>query len=253
MKRIFFLLFALLVMSSIVVSAQMKPFPYTKTNQNTAIRTNKTADVFHMVEVNYSPVLQNTIMDKYTRAVKMNAFSLNVSQFRSILDTYQTHPLYLQYGLNLQYTYHINEDQDDVSYNGTKYSAGFKILTTFFTMKVPVNLLYSFQIPQTSLSFMPYAGAHMLVHLSGRQKDTEWESINGKKNSTTEVKSLFKDEDMGSNPCNRFGLGWQVGAKIAYDRLLFGLGYEGYLLNLQKGDDYKVRMPQVNISLGIMF
>ena len=240
-------------MSSMVAYAQMKPFPYTKTNQRTIIRPNKAADIFHMVEVGYNPVLQNTIMDDYTRAVKMNAFSLSVSQARSILDTYPTHPLYLQYGLNLQYTFHTNEDQDDVSYNGTKYSAGYEILTSFFTMKVPVNLLYSFQIPQTSLSFMPYAGVHMLVHLSGRQKNTTWQSTNGKKDSTTKVKSMFKDEDMGNNPCNRFGLGWQVGAKVAYDRLLFGLGYEGYLLNLQKGDDYKVRMPQANISLGIMF
>lgn len=245
MKKYVLLLLALWVVSGTFMSAQTRVFPY--------VRSANTKSVINMVEIQYSPVLQNTIMDKYIRSVKMNAFSLNVSQARPILNSYPAHPLYLQYGLNLQYTFHKNEDQDDVDYNGTKYSAGFDILTSFFTAKIPVNLLYSFHIPQTRMSFMPYAGMNMLVHLVGRQKDTEWKSINGKKDSETEIKSLFKDDDMGDNPCKRFGLGWQVGAKLAYDKLLFGLAYEGYLLNLQKGDDYKVRMPQVNISVGVRF
>ncbi len=245
-KAILLLAFAtILTVSGTVLSAQ------TKTFRNKQIA--KAQGVMNMAEISYSPVFQNQIMDKYTRTVRMNAFSLDFAQARPILSVYPAQPLYLQYGIKLQYTFHINEDQDDVNYNGTMYSGGFKVLTSYFTAKVPVNLMYSFKIPQTNLSFIPYAGMHMLLHMVGRQKNTEWTSVNDKKNSKTEIKSLFKDEDMGGNACNRFGLGWQLGAKLIYNNLIFGLGYEGDLLNHQKDDDYKVKMSQVNISLGVMF
>lgn len=251
MRTKFLLAFVAICVFSAVASAQWSP--YQKNNAPSVFSGTYSGNVFNTLELSYSPVSEKTLMEKYDQSLRMNAFSLAFSQARSILDSYPTHPLYLQYGLNLQYAYHTNKDQDDVNYNGTVYSAGFNVLTSFFTAKIPVNLLYSFQIPETKLSFMPYVGLHMLAHIVGRQKDTEWTSINGKKDTETEIKRLFKDEDMGGDSLNRFALGWQVGAKLAYDKLLFGLGYEGPMTNLQKSDDYKVRMSQVNISLGIIF
>ena len=245
MKKCILLLIATLTVSSPVMSAQMKTFRY-----NQAANAQ---NVMNMAEISFSPLYTNQIFDRYTTTLRMKAFSLNFAQARPILDVYPAQPLYLQYGMKLQYTHHLNEDRDDVNLNGTFLSGGFKVVTSYLTAKAPVNLTYLFKIPQTNLSFMPYTGMHMLLHIVGRQKDTEWTSVNGDKGTKTETKLLFKDEDMGGNACNRFGIGWQVGARLAYDNLLFGLGYEGDLLNLQKADDYKVKMSQVNISLGIMF
>ena len=100
---------------------------------------------------------------------------------------------------------------------------------------------------------MPYAGIHVLGHIMGKQNDTEWISIDGDREKTTEIINLFSSEDMGNHKLNRFGIGWQVGAKVAFDRFLIGLAYEGPLSNLEKDDTYKLRRSQANISIGVMF
>lgn len=207
-------------------------------------------NVFNSIDFTYSPVTQKQIMDRYNQTTDETALSLSFAQARQILDS---HPLFFQYGLGLQYSYHINEDQDDVELNGTLYSGGFKVLTSFFTAKIPVNLLYSFSIPETRMSFMPYAGLHLLGHIIGKQKDTEWISVDGDREKTTKTTNLFSDEDMGDHKLNRFCAGWQIGAKVAFDRFILGVAYEGPLSNLEKTDTYKLRRSQANISIGIMF
>lgn len=66
---------------------------------------------------------------------------------------------------------------------------------------------------------------------------------------------MLNKDDMGGEPLNRFVLGWQIGAKVSYDRYLLGIGYEGpitSLLNVDDGDG-KMTVSYVNISLGIKF
>lgn len=206
--------------------------------------------VVNTVEVTYSPVNLNQKFEKYTRRIDEDAFALSFTQSRQISYMY---PLYLQYGAGLQYTYHINKDQDDVKYNDTYYSAGFKVLTNQITLNLPVNLMYCLSVPDIDVSVMPYAGLNFSWNIAAFQKDTEWASINGDRTKTVEKTNLLKKEDMGGHPYRRVQLGWQAGARISYGRYLFGVVYQGPLTNLQVYDDYKLRTSQVNISVGFMF
>lgn len=232
------------IASSVITSAQNSISFFSNQHKNSV------ENVFNTVEFTYSPVTQKQIKDKYNQTTDETAFALSYAQARQVLDS---HPLYVQYGLGLQYAYHINEDQDDVDYNGTLYSGGFNVLTSFFTAKIPVNVLYTFEIPETRMTFMPYAGLHLLGHLVGQQKDTEWFSVNGDRETTTEKTNLFSSEDMGDHKLNRFIIGWQVGAKMAFNKFLIGVAYEGPMSNLEKSDTYTLRRSQTNISIGIMF
>lgn len=222
----------LLVLSSIMASGQ------------------SVGSVFNTLDATYSSVRQKQIMDRYDQSTNENAFSLNYSQARQI---FASNPVYVQYGLGLQYSYHVNKDQDDVNYNGTMISGGFTVLTSFLSAKLPVNIMYCIPVFDTSLTLMPFAGFNLQGYFLGRQKDTEWISINGDRETIVDKTNLFNSDQMGGNPLNRITVGWQAGAKLAIGRYLLGVAYEGPLSNLQKGDTYKVRRSQVNICLGYMF
>lgn len=206
--------------------------------------------IVNIVEVTYSPVNLNQKFERYTRRIDEDAFALSFTQSRQISYVY---PLYLQYGAGLQYTYHINKDQDDVKYNGTYLSAGFKNYSSQITLNLPVNLMYCFSIPDIDVSFMPYAGLNLSWNIAARQKYTEWNSVDGERTTNVEKTNLLKKDDMGGHPYSRVQLGWQVGARVSYGRFLFGVAYQGPFTNLQVYDDYKLKMSQVNISLGFMF
>ena len=60
-------------------------------------------------------------------------------------------------------------------------------------------------------------------------------------------------EDIYGKAFNRILLGWQIGAKVAYDKYFFGIAYEGPVTNLYKNGDAKINFNYVNISLGIRF
>lgn len=247
MKHYHLFAIVLFMLSSTAASAQ---FLHSTGNLSDSARGMETERIFNTLDVTYSPAIQKQIMDKYSQTTKDNSFSINYNQARQIS---KVHPLYIQYGIGLQYSYHINKDQDDVNYNGTLYSAGFKVVTSFFSARIPVNLLYSIPIPNTNINIIPYTGFSFIGYIVGQQKDTEWTAINDTKETTTEKTNLFKDDDMGNNPLNRLAIDWQLGAKLTYYRLIFSLSYEGPCTNLQKTDDYKLRRSQTNISVGILF
>lgn len=194
--------------------------------------------VFNTFDFTYSPVTLNAMEDDYSQTEDMNAISLNWNQARVLTDNI---PLYLTYGAGLQYAWKTDSESSD----------GIKVSSTvsFLTLKVPVSVMYNFNIPNTSLSLMPYVGLNVQGHLLGQQKYTR--KYDDESESATV--NFFSEDDMGEDKLNRFVLGWQIGAKIAYDRYFFGVAYDGPVTNLRKDGDFKVNTSQVNLSIGISF
>ena len=195
-------------------------------------------DVFNTVDLTYSPITEKTTIGDRSSTTDYNGISLNWSQARLMTDKL---PIYLQYGAGAQFSWYTDSSSDGY-YN-------YKTTTTFLTVKVPVNVLYNFAIPNTNLSVMPYLGLNAQVHVLG-QKNTSRE-YEGE--TQTYKTNLFSKDDMVEDPYNRFVLGWQIGAMVSYDKYFVGIGYNGPVTNLYKYDDAKIQTSQVNISLGIMF
>ena len=245
MKKIYFFIVAVaLVLSSVTASAQFM-------NSSAGSRYASTADVesvFNTFDLTYSPLKFASYNDgKETSddddiTGDMNAFSLNWTQAYALTTSL---PVYFQYGAGLQYAWKTDSD----SGNDWKMSS----TVSFLTVKVPVNVLYCYTIPNTSVSLMPYVGLGLHGHILGQVKYSS--TYDGETES--ETLNFFSKDDLEDEALTRFTLNWQIGAKVAFDRYIFGVGYEGPVTHLQK-DKYEnrtftVNTHQVNISLGIRF
>lgn len=197
----------------------------------TAISAFAQEKMFNTVDFTYSPVTMKLKGDGSDITTKYNAVSANWDQ-AFLLPT--SFPLYLQYGAGLQYTWQT--DKED----------GVKDTDTFLTVKVPVSVMYMFEVPNFPLTIMPYAGLDLHAHLLGQNKV----SYDGE----SEKFSYFKKDDMGGDPYNRFVVGWHLGAKFMYQDYFLGLSYNGPITNLYKySSDAKIRYSQFNISVGYRF
>lgn len=195
-------------------------------------------DVFSTFDLTYSPVTIKATLGDNSETTDLNGLSLNWSQARLMTDQL---PIYLQYGAGLQFSWYTDSESNDYY--------DYKTTTSFLTVKVPVNVLYNFAIPNTNLSVMPYVGLNAQIHVLGQNKTT---MDDGDEKQTSKY-SFFNKEDMEDNPYNRFVLGWQIGAMVSYNKYFVGIGYSGPVTCLYKNDDFKIKASQINISLGIKF
>lgn len=243
MKKIYFFVAAVaLILSSVTASAQFM-------NSSAGSRAASTADVesvFNTFDLTYSPLDFGSYYDgeEFEDEVTgdMNAFSLNWAQARALTANL---PIYLQYGAGLQYAWKTDGDSDgDWKYSST---------VSFLTVKVPVNVLYCYTLPNTSVSLMPYVGLGLHGHLLGQVKYSS--TYDGETES--ETMNFFSKDDMDDEALNRFTLNWQIGAKVSFNRYIVGVGYEGPVTHLKKekydGETLTANTHQVNISLGIRF
>ncbi len=224
MKKIYFILVAVaLFISGAGASAQVMD------------------EVINTADFTYSSFTLNAGVgdDDDEISTDMDAVSLNWAQARAILPSL---PVYLQYGVGLQYAWDSDTEKED------GYS--YKSTMTFLTAKVPVNVMYYFNVPTTEIALVPYAGINLQGHIIGQQKST----VKYDGDSQSSSSSFFSKEDMEDEAFNRFVVGWQIGAKVAYKKYYVGIAYEGPVTNLYKYEDIiKVNTNQINISFGIKF
>ena len=201
--------------------------------------------VFNTVDFTYSPA-KVTLEFGLDYNMNLNGVSLSWSQYRLITDKL---PLYLQYGAGVQYTW------GEFSFLGL---VGNQM--NFLSVKVPVNAVYKLAIPNTSFAVLPYVGLGLQGYILGQSKsdsysDFGYDEYGNYYEVTAEDGSsnLFDKDEMDGDPFNRIVLGWQIGAKVMYDRYFLGVGYEGPITRLYSGDELKVTSSQVNITLGIKF
>ena len=232
MKKSIFLAAVAFMLMSVSASAQ-----FMQSNAGSKAKVS-VEDVFNTVDLTYSPITMKSTMGGSSLTEDYNGISLNWSQARLMTDKL---PIYLQYGAGAQFSWYT----DSISYD----DSNVKTTTTFLTVKVPVNVLYDFAIPNTNLSVMPYLGLNAQVHVLGQSNTSrEYEG-----ETQTYKTNLFSKDDMVEDPYNRFVLGWQIGAMVSFDKYFVGIGYNGPVTSLFKNGDYKIQNSQVNISLGIMF
>ena len=166
---------------------------------------------------------------KHGDSESFNAFSLGLSKAFNLTTSV---PVFLEVGGGVQYSFASDfMDYDDVTFS-------------MLSVKVPLSLIYKFDIPNSSVSLMPNAGLdfrfNILAKLSGDYDDEDLDV------------DLFDKDDMGSsdNTWNRFQIGWHIGLKAK-------LG-QSFLLGASYGSDFseiaeKVHIKTTTVSLGFTF
>lgn len=147
-----------------------------------------------------------------------SGFAVNYTQAISIT---QSAPLFIEWGLGAQWS---TKSENDIKMN-------------FVSMKVPLNLVYDFQIPGTNINLDPYVGINLRGNVWGEVK-----------NDNYDTKYDLFDSDEGD--CNRFQFGGHLGVKARFNNSFFvGVGY-GFDFN-EFDEDTKIN--ELSLSLGLAF
>ena len=215
MKKLF-LITAMLLASYTLVSAQFMNDGHPSHSSSFS----SSPSSFGTISASYNIMKLNESIDSESAKKTINGLSMAWTN-ANILSS--NTPIYIDYGLGVQYSF---KDENKVKIN-------------FLSAKVPLSLLYRFEIPNSKIAIAPYAGLDAVVYILGKSKGNGIEI------------DLFKDQ--GGEKLNRFNLDWHIGARFLISKLYLGVGYEGPIVGFYNKDGYKLNSSQVNISLGIAF
>ena len=228
MKRIkFFAVAACLAISS----GAYAQFTNSSSHSSSA---NVNTDEWSTIWVEYNPM--NLKYDaKGADDQSLTGFSAGYSRTFSLS---QSTPLFLEAGAGLQYA-NYSESFDYEDYYGDDESIEEKF--TMWSVKAPVNLLYNFAIPNSSISLAPFAGITLRYNVSGTLKyevDDESEKYN-----------IFDKGDI-EEAWKRFQIGWQIGVKARFGQnFMAGLSYGSDLSEIAK----KMRLQTTSLTIGYTF
>lgn len=227
MKKIKFFAVAAMMAASTGASAQFTG------GSSTSSSSSSNSDGWSTFYVEYNPVSYNV---DYSGAddESMTAFSLGYSKAFPVSPGT---PLFIEVGLAGQYTFKSDFlDTDDVDFS-------------MISARVPVTLAYKFDLNNSSVSIIPFAGAYARYNIvgkvkySGGTKDKDWDLFD--KKDMEELGLTFDEKAF-----NRFQIGWQIGAKAKIgDSFLVGLSYGSDFSEISK----KVKVSTTAITLGYTF
>ncbi len=166
-----------------------------------------------------------------------NGFSLGYSRAISLSSSV---PLFLEPGLAGQFSFKKVEE------GGSYYSFTEKI--SVISLKVPVNLIYKFDIPNSTVSLLPFAGLSFRGNLWGELKEEE--EYDG--DSDSESFNLFDKDDMDGKEktWKRFQIGWQIGLKARFaERFIVSGSYGTDFSEIAK----KFKVHTGTVSIGYTF
>ena len=148
-------------------------------------------------------------------------------------------PLFVEAGVGMQYSFCHYEREGGWTDDGGQYDES-DLKLSLLSVKVPINLLYKFDIPNTSISLLPFVG------LSARL------NIIGNANDRGDNKNLFDKEeiDWDGEGGKRFQLGWNIGLKACLQ--------QKYILGISYGSDFTEsfddsKFSTASVTLGYVF
>lgn len=173
----------------------------------------------------------------------------------------QTHPLFLEAGVGLQYSFYSEDESETERIDGERVKVTLTEKYNGLSMKVPVHLLYAWDIPNSKVQLIPFVGLNLRYNFSGKIK-YEWDaSVGGYTLDADDLEeagfedqdyNVFDKDDMGGskNTWKRFQIGWELGVKARFN--------QKYLLGISYGSDFseiakKVKIHTTSITLGYCF
>lgn len=256
MKSIKIIAVAAMMMAATGVSAQ-----FTNTGSRSS---NSTADTegWSTLWVEFNP---GTVSPKKGDGESFTGLSIGYSKAFSLSANI---PLFLEAGVGAQYSFKsldMGEELDDDYYEYCDPSIKY----TMISAKIPVNFMYAWQIPNSSVTLMPFVGINMRFNIVGNYKfDWNWsddmieyfeDRYGSKWEDMTEDgiplggidRNLFDEDDMGKNGTwNRFQIGWHIGVKARFGKsFMLGAAYGGDFSEVADG----LKVSNGSISVGYTF
>lgn len=152
-------------------------------------------------------------------------------------------PIYFDWGFNLNYNYHKDENSNA------------KSTSNMFQIAVPLQVEYRLPVGE-KVHISPYLGLIARVNILG-SGSLEYETISynskGKKKTGTEKRDInyFDKEDMGSSEAcwKRFQLGWNIGANFDFGKFYIGLSYGTDFMEIAK----KCHSSTFKVGIGVAY
>lgn len=205
-------------------------------NDNTA---SSSGDGWTSVNIQYNSVSLDTEYDEYP---DLRGFSIGLTNAWKLPTR---SPLFAETGIVVR---HASGNSDISTY---QYDFKDEYKLNLLTVKIPVNLVYVFDIPNINVTIAPYIGLHINYHLSGKLKETEKEPGHIDRNHSY---NIFDEQDFSDYSCdkwNRLQIGWQIGTKVNYSNFYVGLQYGK---EFSKIYDYaEIKTNEMAVSLGYKF
>ena len=192
------------------------------------IEPSEDTDSYWSVWGEWNPSTLSLEEDSESFSESITAFSLGLSRAFNLTES---QPLFLEAGGGVQYAFKSDFMK--------KYFRETGVTFSMLSIKVPMSLIYKFDIPNTSVSLIPNAGLdfrfNILANYSGK--------------ALTKDVNLF-DKDEIADTWNRFQIGWHIGLKAKIG--------ENFLLGAAYGTDFseiakKTHISTATISLGYAF
>jgi hypothetical protein len=149
-------------------------------------------------------------------------------------------PIFLETGFGLQYSWWSDGDKDK---DGKKS-------WWFGSVKVPINVIYSYNIPNTSIHLDPYVGINLRLNVYGQYKYED-------KNNDFDY-ALFDDDEyepgkgykVSRDKWNRFQVGWHIGCRARFnDSFFVGVAYGKDFSEIAE----KCKIAETTLTAGFVF
>lgn len=254
MKKMRLFAVALLTTIGITASAQ--------TNRGTT-GTND----YNTIYVQWNPTTFSN-SQKGAEDISATGFSIGYSHAFCIS---KTAPVFIEAGLGLQYTYASESAADDIAeLSGLSTREVVKYMDPeeklkMFSAKVPVNIIYNWNIPNSRITLSPFIGVNIRCNFSGKY-NLDWNMAPELKNElinqvgkdafdetfSDQELNLFDKKDMGTSDdtWKRFQLGWQIGVSATLNnKFSLGISYGTDFTEIAK----KVKLHSTSVTLGYRF
>ena len=150
-------------------------------------------------------------------------------------------PIYLNWGMDLTFSQYKHVDNIDFF----NYKRDLTLEYLYFSMVMKANAAYAFDIPNTAVTILPYAGMYARFHIGGKSYYTY--PIVNKNNTIQDTISktpLFNKSNENPEPWNRNEFGAAVGVKVFLGDFGLGIEYGKTFTDLTK----ETRVSEVKIN-----
>lgn len=181
-------------------------------------------------------------------------------------------------GLGLQYNYGIGIGNLPMNVElGAKFSVGFlgksyhedevnfKFNTQMMRLSIPISYIYHFHL-KNNISIAPYVGLDFRLNLLADTKVVGQVEYYDPDTETYDIEeedykySWFDKDEMGLNPAKRFQMGWHLGVRFEFNKVLLGieggtdfLPFWNYTYMANKTKKEHINTSNLAISIGYKF
>lgn len=210
---------------------------------------------------------EEVLDDADAEATKLTGLTVGFNKAISLTSSV---PLFVEIGAGLTYAwanFSEYEEEDDCPMCDDEFSVTAKAVSQHLMVNVPINLMYKFQFPNSSVTIEPYVGLNLKGHLLGNMRtkisyeaccddmEDELEDAMEEYDEDDLVANYFDKKDMGGKKyvATRLNYGWQIGANVDFGSAFAGISYGSDFNKFQECGKKDWKFSALNVTVGVRF